>query len=184
MTCFACGWNERIDDLPPRESVLIADGWRVALAIGCSLPGWLVAVPTRHVQSMDELTEAEAAALGPILRRLTVALREITGCEKTYVALFAEQEGFAHLHAHVVPRMSWFTDDQKGPKSLGVFLGRSDDEATSEADRDQMAMRLWDALEDIEDIEAADEALREIKAGAPTYSWEEVMAELGPDQQP
>ena len=146
MDCYACGWNARLDEAPPREAVIVEGGWRVALAIGCSLPGWLVVVPTRHVAAMDDLTDDEAAALGPLLRRLTIALREVTGCEKTYVALFAEQEGFSHLHVHVVPRMAWFTDEQKGPKSLGAFLGKPESEATTDADRDAMALALREAL--------------------------------------
>ena len=78
--------------------------WRVAHAFGTSLPGWLVVLPRRHVIALDELTAEEAADLGPLLRALTAALREVLGCSKTYVALFAEAEGFAHIHFHVVPR--------------------------------------------------------------------------------
>lgn len=146
MDCYACGWNSRLDEAPPRESVITEHGWRVALAIGCSLPGWVVVVPTRHLESMDELTDGEASALGPLLRRLTGALRQIVDCERTYVALFAEQEGFAHLHMHVVPRMAWFGSEQTGPRSLEAFLGKPVDEATSDVERDAIAIRLREAL--------------------------------------
>ena len=61
-------------------------------------------LPRRHILALDELSHAEAAALGPLLRAVTAALREVTGCAKTYVALFAEAEGFGHVHFHVVPR--------------------------------------------------------------------------------
>ncbi len=146
MDCYACGWNARLADAPPRESVVAENGWRVALAIGCSLPGWLVVVPTRHLQAMDELSHGEAAALGPLLRRLTIALREVVNCEKTYVAMFAEQVGFAHLHVHVVPRMPWFTWEETGPRSLGAFLGKEADGATSDSDRDGIALHLREVL--------------------------------------
>ena len=146
MDCYACGWNSRLADAPPRESVVTESGWRVALAVGCSLPGWLVVVPTRHIQSIDELTDGEAASLGPLLRRLTVALREVFDCEKTYVALFAEQEGFWHLHLHVVPRMPWFNTEQTGPRSLQAFLGKPSEEATSEPARDAVALQLRETL--------------------------------------
>ena len=96
-TCFSCGNNERAD-LAPRERIYVGPGWRVAHAFGTALPGWLVLLPRRHVTALDELTTAEAEELGPLLRALTRALREATGCDKTYVALFAEAEGFAHVH--------------------------------------------------------------------------------------
>lgn len=39
--------------------------------------------------------------------------------------------------------------------------------------------RMMEAVEDLEDIRAADEAMAEIRAGAPTFTLDEVMAELG-----
>jgi diadenosine tetraphosphate (Ap4A) HIT family hydrolase len=101
--CYSCTQNAR-DDLPPREGVYLSPYWRVAHAFDVAIPGWLVLLTRRHVTALDELTADEAAGLGPLLRALTAALREVTGCQKTYVALFAEAEGFAHVHFHVVPR--------------------------------------------------------------------------------
>jgi len=68
--CFGCSNNERTD-LPPRESIYIGPGWRVAHAFGTALPGWLVLLPRRHVTALDELTAAEAEELGPPLRAVT-----------------------------------------------------------------------------------------------------------------
>jgi hypothetical protein len=45
--------------------------------------------------ALDELTDGEAAELGPLLRALAAALRQVTGCQKTYVALFAEADRIA-----------------------------------------------------------------------------------------
>jgi diadenosine tetraphosphate (Ap4A) HIT family hydrolase len=101
--CLSCINSARLD-LPPRERVHVGSRWRVAHAFGTSLPGWLVVLPRRHVIALDELTPAEAADLGPLLTDLTSALREVVCCDKTYVALFAEAEGFQHVHFHVVPR--------------------------------------------------------------------------------
>ena len=41
--------------------------------------------------------------------------------------LFAEAEGFGHLHVHVVPRMPDFEPEVLGPR---VFAYLSDDEST------------------------------------------------------
>ena len=97
--------------------------WRVAHASGTSLPGWLVVLPRRHVIALDELTAEEAADLGPLLRALTAALREVLGCSKTYVALFAEAEGFAHVHFHVVPRSPDLDQSLRGPRVFGLLGG-------------------------------------------------------------
>ena len=61
-------------------------------------------LPLRHVLALDGLSHAEAAALGLLLRAVTAALREVSGCAKTYVTLFAEADWFGHVHFHVVPR--------------------------------------------------------------------------------
>lgn len=86
------------------------------------------------------------SGLGPLLRSLTAALRTVTGCSKTYVALFAEAEGYSHVHFHVVPRMADFTDDQRGPKSLHAFLGAQGDEAVPDGEMDRLALELRAAM--------------------------------------
>lgn len=82
------------------------------------------------------------SGLGPLLRSLTAALRAVTGCTKTYVALFAEAEGYAHVHFHVVPRMSDFTDEQRGPRSLHAFLGAQRAEAVPDEEMDRIALAI------------------------------------------
>jgi len=53
--------------------------------------------------------------------RLSRALHAVTGCVKTYVAQFAEGQGFEHVHFHVVPRMVDLPDGAKGPLSPSVL---------------------------------------------------------------
>ena len=86
---------------------------------GTSLPGWLVMVPRRHVIALDELTAKEAADLGPLLRALAAAILAVLECAKTYVALFAEAEGFEHVHFHVVPRSRDMDPGLRGPRVFG-----------------------------------------------------------------
>ena len=143
--CFSCA-NNGLEDPPPREAIIANGAWRVAHAFNSALPGWLVLIPTRHVTSLDELEGDELLPLGPLLQRLTAALRTVTGCTKTYAVLFAEAEGFEHLHIHLVPRMPDFTDDQKGP-GVFWFLTRPEAERLSEADRDDVATRVRAALD-------------------------------------
>jgi len=144
--CLPCTNNARVGSLPPREEIEVRGVWRMAHAFGTSLPGWLVVIPTRHVEALDELEPSEAAQLGDILHRASTALREAVGCEKAYFVFFAEQEGFSHLHVHVIPRMAWFTAEQRGP-GVFSFLGRSAEEAwLPDADCDRIALTVRGAL--------------------------------------
>jgi diadenosine tetraphosphate (Ap4A) HIT family hydrolase len=144
--CYACAHNALVDP-PAREAIVSTDHWRVAHAFNSALRGWLVVVPRRHVVALHELTADEAAEIGPLLRSLSKALRDVTGCVKTYVMLFAEQAGFAHVHFHVVPRMSGFHDDQYGPEVFW-FLKRPESEWLSADEMDRVAMSVRRALDE------------------------------------
>lgn len=117
----------------------------MAHAFGTALPGWLVVLPRRHVTALDELTTEEAEELGPLLRAATLALREVTGCEKTYVTLFAEAEGFAHVHFHVVPRYANLDPDLRGPRVFSL-LGMDPAQSVPDTLMDQIAAHVAAAL--------------------------------------
>ncbi|GGN91720.1 hydrolase [Actinoplanes lobatus] len=144
MDCYACRNNEGFDQLPPRERVAADRFWRVAHDFNSSLPGWLVLVPRRHVTSIADLTDDEAGTLGLWQVRLARALRAVTGCVKTYVVQFAEKEGFAHVHFHIVPRMPDLPAERRGPGVFG-FLNDTDGRL-SEARRDELAVAIRAAL--------------------------------------
>ena len=95
--------------------------------------------------ALDELTAAEAEELGPLLRAVTRALRVTTGCGKTYVALFAEAEGFAHVHFHVVPRHGDLDPGLRGPRVFNL-LGQDPDRSVPDAAMDEIALRIAAAL--------------------------------------
>ncbi|TXS33503.1 HIT family protein [Streptomyces sp. gb1(2016)] len=143
--CYACGREAEFGTLPPRERVAFDAHWRVAHAFDTALPGWLVLLPRRHVTAVHDLTDAEAAALGSWQVRLSRALRSVTGCVKTYVVQFAEAEGFAHAHFHIVPRMA---DLPPGRRGAGIFglLGRPESERVTADRADQLARSLRDRL--------------------------------------
>jgi len=117
--CYAC--EHATPDAPLRERIVCERGWRVAHDFNTSLAGWLILAPVRHVHALHELTPEEAVALGDLLRKGSIALREVTGCAKTYVMLFAEAEGFAHLHVHLVPRLADQPEDRLGPAVFGYL---------------------------------------------------------------
>jgi diadenosine tetraphosphate (Ap4A) HIT family hydrolase len=116
--CYSC---THADDTEPRQDVLRTDHWRVAHAFNSTLRGWLVVLPHEHVAAFTDLTPEAADELGPLVRRLSGALEEVTGCTKTYLMQFSEAEGFSHLHLHLVPRMPDQPEHLKGPRVFGYL---------------------------------------------------------------
>jgi diadenosine tetraphosphate (Ap4A) HIT family hydrolase len=145
--CFSCASNDRFDGLPRRERIGSDDFWRVAHAVRTSLPGWLVLVPRRHVVSIADLTDAEAAGLGLWQVRLSRALTATTGCVKTYVVQFAEAQGFSHVHFHIVPRMPDLPPERRGPRIFDQ-LGVPDEQVVSDEHIDALSATLAERLRD------------------------------------
>lgn len=151
MGCYTCARTaeldgpDGLDGVAPREAVAADEHWRVAHVFDTALPGWLVLLPRRHVTAVADLTDAEAAGLGLWQVRLSRALAEVTGCAKTYVAQFAEAEGFAHVHFHVVPRAVDHPESLRGPRVFGL-LGAGAGPIVDEAAMDGIALRLRAAL--------------------------------------
>jgi diadenosine tetraphosphate (Ap4A) HIT family hydrolase len=142
--CYACR-NNAAPDLPSREAVVRTDHWRVAHAFNASLPGWLVLLPASHVHAFDELSSDAMADLGRLLGDLSRALREVVGCEKTYVMQFSEAPGFSHLHVHLVPRMPDQPDDRRGPAVFG-YLGDDDSAWLPTQEMDRIAVDIGKVL--------------------------------------
>jgi diadenosine tetraphosphate (Ap4A) HIT family hydrolase len=113
--CLVCENTDLGAAAPVRERIVRTDHWRLAHAFGTDLPGWLVLVPTVHAERLTDLVPAAADELGGLLTAASRALEAVTGCVKTYVALFAEAEGFTHLHFHVIPRMADQPVSRRGP---------------------------------------------------------------------
>jgi diadenosine tetraphosphate (Ap4A) HIT family hydrolase len=111
--CIACQANEGRLHAP--GGVIFDDGlWRVEHMLAPALlPGWLIVKTVRHVESLAELTHAEAGALGPLLTRATSALEAVTGADRVYAALFAE--AVRHIHFHLVPRQDAVPARSRGP---------------------------------------------------------------------
>lgn len=140
-SCYSCAQEDQFDSLPMWQRIVVDDHWRVAHAIGTALPGWLVLVPRRHLTTIADLSDAEAAGLGTWQVRLSRALRAVTGCRKTYVAQFAEAEGFSHVHFHVIPRMADLPPEHRGPKVFAL-LGVPESQRVDSDRMDELATAL------------------------------------------
>ncbi len=141
MDCYTCRQEADLANAPEDERVHVGEHWRVALALGSALPGWVVVVPRRHALRLAELTDAEALELGPLLIGVSRALEAVTGTEKTYVMQFSEAEGFSHVHLHVTPRSP--DPEHRGPR---VFAYLDQPDVMSPAEKAAFAARLGNAI--------------------------------------
>jgi diadenosine tetraphosphate (Ap4A) HIT family hydrolase len=128
-------------EAPLWDSIHRTEGWDVVHCYGTSLEGWMVLVCRRHVSAVADLTDAEAAELGPLIKLVSAAVHEAVGCVKTYVAQFAEHPLHPHVHVHVIPRRSDMAHDERGPRVF-ARLGVTDDLAVPESRMDVIAARV------------------------------------------
>lgn len=87
----------------------------------------------------------EAIELGLLIRRVSAALKTVTGCRKTYVVQFAEAAEHPHVHVHVIPRMADQPEDRRGPQ-IFAYLGVSDAERVSEDTMNEIGAKVRQAL--------------------------------------
>ena len=119
--------------------------WDVVHHNSTTLPGWLVLVARRHVGAIDELTNEEAIELGILLRQVSLALKEVTGCLKTYVVQFAEMTEHQHVHFHVIPRMANQPENRRGT-DVFAYSGASEEERVSEEIMNEIAAKVQKLL--------------------------------------
>jgi diadenosine tetraphosphate (Ap4A) HIT family hydrolase len=139
--CYTCARDAVADQAPSWEHIASDSLWRVAHAFNSALPGWLVLVPRRHVTAIAGLTDSEASLLGTWHVRLSRALEQVLGCQKTYVAQFAEAEGSSHVHFHIVPRPPDLPRELRGPR-IFQLLGAADRPHIGEDQMTQIAAAL------------------------------------------
>lgn len=149
QSCITCELTRRRNagDAPPWDSIHRAQFWDVAHSFNTSLLGWLVVIARRHIEAVDQMTAPEAAELGDLIRRTSIALKQGTGCARTYVAQFAEAQGHHHVHFHVIPRMPGQPDDLRGP-NIFKCLGVPADQRVTEAAMNDLAAKIRQSLSD------------------------------------
>ena len=148
-SCLTCALIARRDagQASLWDSIHRTTHWDLVHSYNTSLPGWLVLVARRHVAAIDELTDEEAAELGLLLRRVSAALRVVTGCLKTYVCQFAEQAEHPHVHFHVIPRLAGQPPERRGPAVFG-YLGVPEAERMNDEEMNDIARHLRRMLEE------------------------------------
>lgn len=141
--CKTCELVSRRDanNAPLWDSIFRTQFWDVAHNYQTSLSGWLVLVVRRHIESIDELTQDESIELGILLRQVSLALKEITGCVKTYVIQFAEMAEHQHVHFHIVPRMANLPENRRGT-NIFEYSGVPEEERVNEEVMNEIATKV------------------------------------------
>lgn len=100
--CSACAEIAGRNTAP--GGVIFDDGlWFVSHHTGhFTDPGELIVKPRRHCESLAELTQPEAEALGPVLWSAVKALERVVPAERIYAVSFNER--IRHLHFLLLPR--------------------------------------------------------------------------------
>src|SRR3954464_8468051 len=75
--------------------------WRLSAVLRGPIPGFAHLEPRRHIPYVADLDGPEAATFGPVLARVTRALRDAAEAEKTYAYVFGDR--VAHLHVNLAP---------------------------------------------------------------------------------
>ena len=103
MSCVACDLAS--GRLPlPGGPIHRSGGWVVEHCVGPLGLGTLIVKPQRHVTAVAELTEDEAAELGPLLRRASSVAGRLVPAEQVYNCLWSHAGGVpVHIHYVVQP---------------------------------------------------------------------------------
>jgi len=112
----------------PSESVVYADdSWTVTLAY--DVPGWVVVMTNRHTDDWSwGLSPLEASTMGPLIQRLSAAMKVEADVERIYTMGFGEQ--WRHFHFMLMSRSSSVGADLRGAGMLALAPDLADpDEA-------------------------------------------------------
>jgi diadenosine tetraphosphate (Ap4A) HIT family hydrolase len=118
LTCLNLSGERRIS---PGPYIYEGTYWLVDHAYPTTHLGWLVILPKRHIEALHELTREEFQELAEIEYRLVQVMHTDGSVLKEYMMCFAEGQGFAHVHIHVVPRPIDLPAEIKGPRVFALL---------------------------------------------------------------
>ena len=98
--CLLCD-PRRADQNLGRVEVWSDARWRLTTLVEGEIAGFSFLEPRRHIRHITDIDGAEAQTLGPVLARMSSALKRATEAELVYIYVFGG--GITHLHIHLAP---------------------------------------------------------------------------------
>ena len=134
-TCVFCAIR---DGVQPAHVVLDEDDVFAFLDATPLFPGHVLLVPREHHETLADLPAALVHPMFAAAQRLSVAVRDATGAQGSFVAMNnVVSQSVPHLHVHVVPRT-------KGDGLRGFFWPRTKYASAEEAA--EVAARIRETL--------------------------------------
>ena len=148
VDCTACQLSSGELALPGGR-IFRTRWWLVEHCIGPLGLGTLIVKPERHVTSVADLSEDEAAELGPLLRRATQVARQLVEADQVYNCLWSHAGGEpVHIHYVVQPvtkdQMSDFAAHGPNLQVAMFSKGRAPDPADVERVSDLARVQFSD----------------------------------------
>ena len=113
-----CELCHRVLELPDDVVILRAGPWICYVNPGFGDLAVVVQTAT-HVESLWSMSDDLSSSLGPVMRQVAQALRQLTGAEKIYLLSLGEKH--PHLHVLLVPRGQ--DEDLRGLDLIERYLG-------------------------------------------------------------
>ena len=144
--CLACDLTEGRQEAPG-GCIFEDEHLRVEHCVGPLGIGTLIVKPKRHVLHVAELTNIEAAALGPVLQRAASVVTQLLHPEQVYVCLWSHTgRKPVHIHWVVQPVTEALVADigAHGPELQATMFSRGQlPEAEAAAAFADEARKLW-----------------------------------------
>lgn len=112
--CLSCKAILGDKPISPGRRIYDSNLWVIEHASSVELLGWLIILPKRHVEALDQLTMQEWQEYAVILPLATQLLKEFMHCQKEYVLCLAEKDGFKHVHFHVIAIPESLAKEKRG----------------------------------------------------------------------
>ncbi len=144
--CFACDLASGRIPLPG-GTIRRESGWVVEHCVGPLGVGTLIVKPERHVVHVADLTDQEAATMGPVLRETAKVVTELCDPEQVYIALWSHAGGEpGHIHYVVQPVHAGVMErhDARGPKlQVAMFENDARPDTAAVEEFATLARRVW-----------------------------------------
>ncbi|WP_332695114.1 HIT family protein [Halalkalibacter lacteus] len=96
--CPICEKHENLKDvLFENQNWIISHG-----PLASQVLGYVYIEPKRHVENWTEFTDSELVEIGPLIKKVESALKELISIDRLYSVTISE--AVRHIHFHLIPR--------------------------------------------------------------------------------